>query len=99
MERLDFKYKISKDYERLYDLIQTQRVICIVTYSDKIRDGAEVEMRDICSSSALLGDNSINIGCRGTSYVTAMEFDGMSIKEDFIKQCEHYHLEYIEPDL
>jgi len=99
MKKLDFNYKTSKDYNKLFDLVQTQRVICIVTYTDKISDTKEIAIKDICASSALISESSINIGARGTGFITAMEFDGKTIKEDFIRQCEHYNLEYIEPNL
>ena len=96
-ERLNFKYDTSKNYEKLFELIQTQRIICIVIYSENINKDKQIELRDICSSSVLKSDSSINIGCRGTGYITAMEFDGKSLKEDFIRQCQDYKLEYIDP--
>jgi len=98
-KKLDFHYRTSKDYERLYELVQTQRVICIVTYDSKISDNKTIELRDICASGVVSSVERIDIGCRGTGYINAFEFDGKTPKEEFIEQCEHYKLEYIDPML
>jgi len=97
--RLNFDYNTSKDYNKLYDLIQTQRIVCIVTYSDKLLNDKTIELRDICSSGVFFDNENINIGCRGTGFVTAFPFDGNSAKEEFLKQCKHYKLEFIDPEM
>ncbi len=98
-ERLDFNYNTSKDYEKLFKLVHKQRVICIVTYTDKIGKDSEIKLRDICASGVLSTEDSIRIGCRGTGYVEAFPFDGKTTKEDFLEQCKHYKLEFIDPDM
>jgi len=80
------EYKTSKDYERLFDLAKTQRIICIVDY-DTCRDTARTNY----NKSQKFGE-SIEINGRGIGYVWAHS------KEDFIKQCEREHVEFIEPD-
>lgn len=96
--KLDFSYKTSRDYHKLFELVKTHRVICIVTYKSNILNDKSIELKDICVSGVLAEDDQINIGCRGTSFITAFAFDGNSLKEEFLKQCEHYRLEYIDPD-
>lgn len=96
-EKLDFSYHTSKDYEKLFELVQKQRVICIVTYIDKI--DKTVEFRDICASSVLTTENSIRIGCRGTGFIEAFPFEGKTAKEDFLEQCNNYKLEFIDPNI
>lgn len=98
-ERLDFNYNTSKDYERLFELVHKQRVICIVTYIDKIGKDSEIEIRDVCASGVLSTEDNIRIGCRGTGFVEAFPFNKKTTKEDFLEQCEHYKLEYIDPDM
>lgn len=96
---LIFKYNTSKDYEKLFELIKTQRIVCFVTYEQTIGGNSnnKITLTDVCASSIVYNADFINIGVRGVGYVSAMEFDNKTIKEDFIRQCEHYKLEYIEP--
>lgn len=101
-DRLNFNYNTSKDYEKLFELVKTQRVVCFVTYEETIGGNSnnKITLTDICASSAFKSNSDVvNLGVRGTGYVTAMEFDGKTVKEDFIRQCEHYKLEYIEPNI
>jgi len=95
---LPFNYETSKDYEKLFELIQSQRVVCFVDY--KINDNTII--KDVCISSPineLDKYNSINIGARGISYITAFDFkEDISVKEDFINQCKNTNLEFIIPD-
>jgi hypothetical protein len=95
--KLDFNYNTSKNYEKLFELVQTQRIACIVTYDSKISDTKSIELRDICTSGVFTDKDRVDIGCRGTGYITAFPFDGNTTKEEFIKQCKYYKLEYIEP--
>lgn len=98
-KRLDFDYITSKDYEKLFQLVQKQRVICIATYTDNIGKDNSILLKDICASSVLTKEDRISIGCRGTGYIEAFPYDGKTTKEDFLKQCEDYKLEYIDPDM
>lgn len=94
---LSHGYKTSKDYEKLYELIKAQRIVCFVTHKkDRGRDG--YKLQDICQSQVVNSDSMIDIGARGVSYITAMDFEDRNIKDDFISQCEASELEYIEPN-
>lgn len=88
---LEHNYETSKDYELLYELIKTQRVVCFVQCKD-------YKVKDIAQSSAIFREEHINIGARGIGYVSAFDFEDKTIKEDFIEQCNFYDLEFIEPN-
>jgi tetrahydromethanopterin S-methyltransferase subunit F len=98
-ERLNFNYKTSKDYEKLFQLVQKQRVICIVTYVEKIGKYSEIILRDICASGTLSTKENIRIGSRDIGFVEAFSYEHKTIKEDFFEQCKHYKLEFIDPDM
>jgi hypothetical protein len=94
---LSHGYSTSKDYDKLFELIKTQRVVCFVTYKDDIgKDGHKLQ--DICQSSVQPSDSMIDIGARGVSHITAMAIRGRTLKEDFIRQCVDRELEFIEPN-
>ena len=75
-------YKTSRDYERLFELMQESAVVCFVDYGENCRDIA---------STACDNYPSYFVNARGTGYVTAFN------QADFIKQCKQIDLEYIEP--
>lgn len=99
MQMLDFNYKnLSTDYNLLFELIKTQRIICFVTYNHKLSDDKTITMTDICSSSRVNTENAINIGTRGISFISAMSgFNNQTIKEDFVEQCVFYDLKFLIP--
>jgi len=92
MEYLKHGYKISTDYEKLFELIKTQRVVCFTPYHN------DSKTADVCQSQSVAFTNSIDIGARGISYISALAISGRTLKEDFIKQCEESEIEYIEPN-
>jgi|GEM_PF-2273306 len=98
-KRLDFNYNTSKDYEKLFKLVHRQRVVCIVTYTSTIGKDSEIELKDVCASGVLSAEDSINIGSRGIDFINAFPFKGKTTKEDFLEQCKHYKLEFIDPDM
>lgn len=98
-QRLKFNYNASKDYNKLFELVQNQRVICIVTTTNKLSNGDSIEIKNVCSNTALANKTSISIGTKGIGYIDAIEFEDKSLKEDFIEQCEFYKLEYIDPEM
>lgn len=94
MEYLSHNYKTSKDYKKLFELIKTEIIVCFVN-SYKNPDGTY--MKDVCISNRKYDPEFISISARGISYIDAFEFDGLSIEDDFIQQCERIELEYIIP--
>lgn len=54
------RYKTSKDYEHLFDLMQKTEVVCIVDY---------LSCRDIAST--LLSGKMFSVSARGISYISA----------------------------
>ena len=80
-----FKYKTSKNYELLYELIKTQRIVCFVENKKGV---------DICAN---IPGNDCDIGVRGISYIYAIGNNEQERKKDFIKQCKEYNLEFIVP--
>lgn len=92
MKYLQHGYETSTDYELLFELIKTQRVVCFVPY-DK-----DSKTKDVCQSQAMSIDGSIDIGARGISYISAFAINGKTLKEDFIMQCQVCKLEFIEPN-
>lgn len=94
---LSHGYKTSRDYNKLFELIKTQRVVCFVTYKE-YRDKNGYKLQDVCQSQVRNSESMVDIGVRGISYISAMDFEDRNIKDDFISQCEASELEYIEPD-
>ncbi len=89
MNILEFKYtNLSQDYELLFELMQTQRVICLVDNN---------ECTDICATRAVQDNGYFSIGARGIEYIGAFEFKDKSAKEDFIDQCKKSNIRFIEP--
>ena len=90
---LEFKYKnISQDYELLFELMKTQRVICFVKY----RNTSNVF--DICATSRVRPINHIDICARGISYISAFDFEEQTMKESFIEQCKQSDLYFLAPE-
>jgi len=83
--RLDkhHKYPTSKNYHRLFELLQTVAVVCFV-------DSHTGLCRDIGSS--IWRSGVAQVGCRGICYVWAED------KKDFVKQCHQVNLEWLDPD-
>jgi len=87
MKLLKQKYETSSDYEKLYELAKTQRVVCFIE-----NEGVQ----DVCQTSASSNDPH-QIGARGICYIYPMEIDDKTKKEDFIDQCIKNRLEFIIP--
>ena len=78
-------YKTKKDYKRLRELaIAGKQVVCFVDYAchDKI-------IRDVCETWCIEG--VVGVSARGKCIYADNE-------EDFIKQCEAAHIEFIDPE-
>ncbi len=82
-KKLKFNYNTSKDYDRLYVLMQNERVVCFIKPTN--------ESPLAVVSNLYFADNKyLQVGCVGTTYIVAKD------KESFIKSCKRYDLEYIE---
>ena len=81
-------YKASRDYQRLWELAQTERVICwLDSYESCI---------DTASTKCTIHDNGkvvVEISARGTCYIWGDN------KEHFIEKCKKYNVEFIEPNI
>ena len=87
-------YSLSRDYEKLFSLIQTNLIICFVDYSTS----SGIKLRDVAKIKYDKEREHISVGARGISYIEAFAFDGRNLKEDFIFQCEVTNLEYVIPN-
>jgi hypothetical protein len=86
-------YQTSRDYDLLWEIVQTQSIVCVVDYSfstDK-SDGVRPS-RDVCQSIVSFIDNKLDtvvIGARGICYI---ESDN---KEFFVEQCKTLNVEWL----
>ncbi len=98
MKYLDFNYQTSKDYERLFELIQKERVVCFVNTKPfkSVVTKEEIIVKDVCVSSFRFRENEIVIYSRGIIYINAFLSKKKTLKEDFIEQCISRDLEFID---
>ena len=83
-----FNYKTSKDYERLYELVKKQQVVCFV----KPFDDEDKNIQILCSNPPYGGDTRyLQIETLGVCYIYEKD------KASFIKSCNKYNLEYVYP--
>ena len=85
--------KTKKDYKRLWELaIAGKKVVCFAEY-----DYYGKPARDVCNTRCWMDTRcwmgTFGISARGKTYVFADN------EEDFIKQCEAAHIEFIDPEL
>jgi DNA-binding protein len=97
MKKLSHGYITSKDYENLFELAQKQRIVCFVNVKDYKDEGGYI-LQDICQTQVHKTEERMEICARGIAYISAFDFREMTVKQDFIQQCEIQNLEYIEPD-
>lgn len=88
---LEHNYETSQDYELLYELMQTQRIICLV---EPIHYEGCV---DVADTSPEFNKDFISIGARGVSYLTAHNYNGENVKDKFIEQCKKLNLKFLPP--
>jgi len=81
-----FNYKVSKNYNKLWNLMKKQRIVCFVK---------NYNTTDICSNTQ---GKSCEIGARVCVYISPIGHTEEELKKDFIKQCKEFELEYIVPD-
>ena len=81
----DHGYSVSRDHHNLYDMAQSESVVCFVDYHD---------CRDVACT--LVRRNSYGteteIGARGLTYIAGMS------REEFVIQCRRYNVEFIPPN-
>jgi hypothetical protein len=81
----DHGYNVSRDYAALYEMAQSQSVVCFVDYH---------ECRDVACT--LVRRNSYGteteIGARGLTYI------GGTSREEFVMQCRRHNVEFILPN-
>lgn len=84
------QYRSSRDYERLWELLQHQPIVCIADWKDFGHVKDDPPRRDICSTnwSPRMG---ATINCRGVTYAM-----GENLAE-FSKECKSQDIEFIEP--
>ena len=88
-------YQLSKDYEKLYQLIcAKKRVVAFVDY--QFRGNNSRVMRDVCLVERRK-DNSIVGFVRGIGYFEVYDWQTPCLdeKECFIVDCKHVNLEFI----
>lgn len=87
-DKLSHGYATSKDYQRLWELVKSFRIVCFVNAGEKREDG--YQLRDVCQSSVRYREGDVGIGSRGMAYISAFS------KEEFLEQCAESDLEYID---
>jgi len=85
-------YDISDDYERLYDLIVSGYEIVGFIQNHKELTLCEITCRDIN------GTLIIDVRSYNKHYIDLFTKKDVSIKDDFIDQCEKQGVKYIVPD-
>ena len=82
-------YSTSRDYRRLWELAHDHSIVCVVDYEPVIHD----IYRDIATTrySPELSPDVMRVSSRGVCHVWAKSI------EQFIAQCEHYNLEWLQP--
>jgi len=96
--KLSHGYKTSKDYGKLFELAKHQRVVCFIEHKDH-DDEEGYRLQDVCQTQVFKTEESQSVSVRGIAYISALQMDDISVKEDFISQCENCNLEFIEPNL
>lgn len=93
-------YNLSKDYKKLFELVNNgHKIACWVDY-DYRRTGVHI-IRDSCiCMKKEYGD--YDFGVRGMAYgdLTKYRIDNSNLSEEelFTKECERMNLEFIEPN-
>lgn len=91
MELLRHKYGTSKNYEKLWELAQTQRVVCFVSGDGK--------GKDVCMTQAYpYNDDSMMVSAGSEDYISAFLFGEVARKDAFLFECNQKNLEFIDPE-
>ena len=84
------QYRSSRDYTRLWQLLQNQPIVCIADWTSFVNPDDEPPRRDICSTN-YSPSYGATICCRGVTYVMGDTADS------FAKSCQDANIEFIEP--
>jgi hypothetical protein len=83
-------YQTSKDYALLWELAMSgAEIICFI--DDICDDDDDTEVRREIAKARKKFDDGIQIGTRTQWYISTEN------KENFIKKCEKYHVEFLPP--
>jgi len=93
-----FNYKTSKDYEKLFELLKTNKIVCLINHHIEIED-KNVKIQQLCTNFSLNDDKEIMIGIEGKVIIFAHETKDLTMKELFLSLCKEKDLEYIEPNI
>lgn len=89
-------YKLSKDYNLLYQLIQTENVVCYVNYD--FRRNQTDFVRDICQCKRTKA-NDITFVSRGHEYGSVskweIELEKTTELDLFLSECKSLDVEFI----
>ncbi len=81
----DHGYNVSRDYDALYDMAQSQSVVCFVDCHECRDVACTLVRRNSCGTET-------EIGARGLTYIAGMS------REEFALQCRRYNVEFILPN-
>ena len=98
MSSIETLYNTSRDYDKLFDLIEAgHRIVCLVDFRFRGEGEDTPASRDICSTKkTYYGD--IDIGARGISYISI--FNGAKDKKQVFKiWCEKVNLAWLVPQV
>lgn len=94
--------KFSRDYELLFNWLISLKgnaaqigIPCFVDYNFPSLKGISPPCRDICKARYNQEQKSIDVGCRGLSYISTFEKAPEKMKIEFINQCMSSNLEFI----
>lgn len=90
-------YKISKDYEAIYERVQTEDIVCFVDYSFSKHFPA---VRDICLCRKHKPGH-ITFSARGIEYGEVDDYfvnENRTYKDVFVLICKSLNLEWIVPE-
>ena len=100
------KYKTSKDYKRLHELLdQGYEVVCFITYDFLKFDNEPHEplmVTDVCTAKLVYPESEISaeysLSSRGHGFLNYW-LHGINYKYTFEELLEAQNVEFIEPDL
>ncbi len=93
---LDHTTKTSTNYELLFELMQKQRIICLVDYNSYPQNkchGDNDPIWDVCQTPCIGEYPFYELSSRGNNYISAQT------KEEFIQKCAAHKVRFISPFL
>lgn len=95
MSNVEKNYQTSRDYDKLFDLIEAgHRIVCVIDYRFR-SEGIDVPAsRDVCVARKTA--HEINISVRGMSYISVFN-DMPDLKQVFKHWCAKENVAWIVP--